>query len=159
MWLDSLKADGTTSPYLDSASNRIWTSVSYDLSSILPPHVLNEMAEAKRYKFWLESIAWRNRDELTTEPFLIKVDVGADNVFDTASGANANALALLRDNYEARVGGEEAPLETSNKGWLYSRNLKISFSKNDGSKLYENDFHTGVPALTSYVASIIIVYE
>lgn len=116
------------------------------------------MAEAKRYKFWLESIHWRQRDQLTTTPFLMRVDVGADNVFD-ASGANANALVMIRDNYEARVGGNEAPLETSNKGWLYARSLKIAFSKEDGSAFAEGDFHTASPAQTSYVASLVISYE
>ena len=160
LWLDSLAFNGT-SPKREGGTtgNYVWSDLTWDLSRVLPPHRIQELMKADSYTIKLEAIAWTNRTQLLTTPFLMKIQLNNESLYDARGGQTYAPLAMLCDNYETLHTSDQVGLHTSSKGWLTSRQLRIGFSKLDEEAFKEWEFSAAASvstATTSYVLALTI---
>ena len=162
IWLDSLVANGGV-PKRDNGAtgNYVWSDLTWDLSGILPPHRVNELLAADSYTFKLEAIAWTNRTQALTTPFLVSLGVPNDTLYGSRNSQTDAPLTLLRDTYTTLSTHDQIGLHTASKGWLTSTRLRVKFSKLDESAFAEWEFASGsavTNTTTSYVLALTIEY-
>jgi hypothetical protein len=160
LWLDSLAFDAAGVKRESGATgNYVWSDLTWDLSRVLPPHRIQELMKADSYTIKVEAIAWTSRTQLLTAPFLMKIQLNNESLYDARGGQTYAPLTMLRDNYDILNTRDQVGLHTSSKGWLTSRQLRIGFSKLDDAAFKEWEFAAAAAvtnATTSYVLALTI---